>query len=89
LYRGRREGRGVDDGRTPVNRSISILNLFLSNLAPPEVSRLNADAIVVCMYYVYVYAITHYTPTLSTVVRNSDSVDVYTVGRYIDRYLPQ
>jgi len=33
-------------GPTPENRSISFLNRDLSNLAPPAVSKLNADAIL-------------------------------------------
>jgi len=84
VHQCRREGIKGERGLTPVNSSISFLNLFLSNLAPPEVSRLNADAIVVVYVYVYVY----YIPSLSILpptlyrnqFRNSDSVDDYTVG---------
>ena len=78
VHQCRREGIKGERGPTPVNSSISFLNLFLSNLAPPEVSRLNADAIIVVYVYVYGYAIT----LCRSQFRNSDSVDVYTVGYY-------
>lgn len=59
MVRGRIDRVGIKHtADVPVNRSISFLNLFLSNVTPPEVSRLNADAIV-CMYvciYVCIYS---------------------------------